>query len=68
MGDYLDAAGRQLLLYGGTDRAVTAALLRLGQQGERFARSDRDRRLARDFTVDVQSLRENGAGSHSRDW
>ena len=68
MGDYLDAAGRQILLYGGVDRTVTAALLRLGKQGERFAGSDRDRRLAREFIADVESTRSNGAGSHGREW
>ena len=68
IGDYLDAQGRQLLLYGGGDRAVTAALLRLGKQGERIAGSDRDRRLAQEFTADVESMRANGAGSHGRNW
>jgi uncharacterized membrane protein len=68
VGDFLDAAGRQILLYGGEDREVTAALLRLGRQGERFATSDRDRELARAFTADVESARANGSGSHGRAW
>ena len=55
MGDLLDAAGRQILLYGNQDRTVTAALLRLGREGERFASSDRDRDLARAFTADVDA-------------
>ncbi len=68
MGDFLDAAGRQLLLYGGDDRTVTAALLRLGRQGQRFATSDRDRQLARAFTDDVESKRTSGSGSQGRAW
>ena len=67
MGDYLDGAGRQILLYGADDRTVTAALLRLGRQCERVARSDRDRRLARAFVADVAAVR--GAGiSEGRSW
>ncbi len=68
VGDYLDAAGRQILLYGGEDRTVTAALLRLGRQGERFADSDRDRQLARTFADDVEAARAAGAGSEGRAW
>ena len=60
MGDYLDGAGRQILLYGADDRTVTAALLRLGRQCERAGRFDRDRRLARAFVSDVEAV--NGAG------
>jgi len=66
MGDHLDAAGRQILLYGSEDQTVTAALLRLGEQGQRFATSDHDRDLARAFTVDVESDRANGAQSAGR--
>ncbi len=67
MGDYLDGAGRQILLYGADDRTVTAALLRLGRQCERAARSDRDRRLARAFVADVEAVR--GADiSEGRSW
>ena len=68
MGDYLDAAGRQLLLYGADDRAVTAALLRLGREGERAARSDRDRRLARAFLDDVELLRSHAPVTEGRSW
>ena len=68
IGDWLDGAGRQLLLYGATDRTVTAALLRLGQQGERAARSDRDRQLAAAFADDVDAVRDAGAGSRGRAW
>lgn len=68
MGDFLDAAGRQILLYGGDDRTVTAALQRLGQQGQRFATFDRDRQLAKAFTADVESKRATGATSHGRAW
>ena len=68
VGDYLDAAGRQILLYGGEDRTVNAALLRLGRQGERFADSDRDRQLARTFADDVEAARAAGAGSEGRAW
>lgn len=68
VGDYLDAAGRQILLYGSEDRTVTAALLRLGRQGERFADSDRDRQLASAFADDVEAARAAGAGSEGRAW
>lgn len=68
LGDRLDAAGRQILLYGGGDRTVTAALLRLGQQGARFATSERDRRLARAFVDDVDAVRADGASSAGRAW
>ena len=68
MGDYLDAAGRQILLYGADDRTVTAALLRLGRQGERAARSARDRRLAKAFADDVEALRSQGAVTEGRSW
>jgi len=68
IGDWLDAAGRQLLLYGATDRTVTAALLRLGREGERAARSDRDRQLAAAFADDVDTVRDAGAGSQGRAW
>ena len=68
VGDWLDAAGRQLLLYGATDRTVTASLLRLGREGERAARSDRDRQLAAAFAVDVDAVRAAGAGSDGRAW
>lgn len=67
MGDYLDAAGRQILLYGSEDRTVTAALLRLGREAERFAGSDRDRQLARTFADDVEAARA-GADSEGRAW
>ena len=67
-GVHLDAAGRQILLYGGEDRTVTAALLRLGRQGERFADSDRDRQLARTFADDVEAARVAGAGSQGSAW
>jgi uncharacterized membrane protein len=68
IGDLLDAAGRQLLLYGAPDRTVTAALLRLGRQGERAARSDRDRQLAAAFAADVDEVRAADAGSEGRAW
>lgn len=68
MGDHLDTAGRQLLLYGREDLTVTAALLRLGRQGERMAQSDRDRRLARAFADDVEAARASGTGSEGRGW
>jgi uncharacterized membrane protein len=68
MGDYLDAAGRQLLLYGAEDRTVTSALLRLGRQGERVARSDRDRRLAKAFADDVEALRSQAPAATGRSW
>ena len=68
VGDWLDGAGRQLLLYGATDRTVTAALLRLGRQGERAARSDRDRQLAVAFADDVDKVRAAGVGSAGRAW
>ena len=68
MGDLLDAAGRQILLYGNQDRTVTAALLRLGREGERFAGNDRDRHLARAFTADVDAARQAGAGSEGAAW
>ena len=68
MGDLLDAAGRQILLYGNQDRTVTAALLRLGREGERFASTDRDRHLARAFTADVDAARQAGAGSEGAAW
>ena len=68
MGDYIDAAGRQILLYGADDRAVTAALLRLGREGERAARSDRDRRLAKAFADDVEALRSQAPATEGRSW
>ena len=68
MGDHLDAAGRQILLYGSGDRTVTAALLRLGREGERFAGSDRDRQLAHAFAQDVEAARAAGASSEGRAW
>jgi len=68
MGDYLDAAGRQLLLYGADDRAVTAALLRLGREGERAARSGRDRRLAKAFADDVEAVRSQASATDGRSW
>jgi uncharacterized membrane protein len=68
MGDYLDAAGRQILLYGADDRTVTSALLRLGRQGERAARSDRDRRLAKAFADDVEALRSQAPVTAGRSW
>ena len=68
IGDWLDAAGRQLLLYGSPDRTVTAALLRLGREGERAARSDRDRQLAAAFADDVDKVRDADAGSAGREW
>ncbi len=68
LGDRLDAAGRQILLYGGSDRTVTAALLRLGQQWARIATSERDRRLARAFVDDVDAVRADGATSAGRAW
>jgi uncharacterized membrane protein len=68
MGDYLDAAGRQILLYGADDRTVTAALLRLGRQGEHAARSDRDRRLAKAFADDVEALRSQVPVTGGRSW
>ena len=68
MGDLLDAAGRQLLLYGADDRAVTAALLRLGREGERAARSDRDRRLAKAFAEDVEAVRSHAPATDGRSW
>ena len=68
VGDWLDGAGRQLLLYGAMDRTVTAALLRLGQQGERAARSDRDRQLAAAFADDVDKVRAAGVDSAGRAW
>ncbi|MFW2336177.1 DUF2254 family protein [Ilumatobacter sp.] len=68
MGDYLDAAGRQILLYGADDRTVTAALLRLGRQGERAARSQRDRGLAKAFADDVEALRSQAPVTAGRSW
>ena len=68
VGDLLDASGRQILLYGAEDRTVTAALLRLGRQGERFATSERDRKLARAFGDDVEAVRANGANSPGQLW
>ena len=68
MGDYLDAAGRQLLLYGADDRALTAALLRLGREGERAALSDRDRRLAKAFADDVEAVRSQAPTTDGRSW
>ena len=68
MGDYLDAAGRQILLYGADDRTVTAALLRLGRQGERAARSDRDRLLAKAFADDVEAQRSTAPVTAGRSW
>ena len=62
MGDFLDAAGRQILLYGADDRTVTAALLRMAQQAERTATCDHDRRLARALAADVEAARgESGS-------
>ena len=68
LGDHLDASGRQILLYGGGDRTVTATLLRLGQQWARFATSERDGRLARAFVDDVEAVRVDGATSAGRAW
>ena len=68
MGDYLDAAGRQLLLYGADDRTVTAALLRFGREGERAARSDRDRRLAKAFADHVEPVRAQAPATDARSW
>ncbi|MGI9624067.1 MAG: DUF2254 family protein [Acidimicrobiales bacterium] len=68
MGDYLDSAGRQLLLYGAEDRSVTAALLRLGRQGERVARCERDRRLAKRFADDVEAVRSQTPSTAGRSW
>jgi len=68
MGDYLDAAGRQILLYGAEDRTVTAALLRLGRQGERAARSERDRLLAKAFADDVEAVRSQAPTTAGRSW
>lgn len=68
LGDHLDAAGRQILLYGSDDRTVTAALLRLGQQGERFATSERDRRLASAFASDVEAIRADTARTDGSAW
>jgi uncharacterized membrane protein len=68
MGDHLDAAGRQILLYGADDRAVTAALLRLGRQGERASRSARDRRLAKAFADDVEDLRSQATVTAGGPW
>jgi uncharacterized membrane protein len=68
MGDYLDAAGRQILLYGADDRSVTSALLRFGRQGERVARSERDRRLAKAFADDVEALRSQTPVTTGRSW
>jgi hypothetical protein len=66
VGDHLDTAGRQILLYGRDDRSVTAALLRLAREAERTAPYERDRRLARAFAEDVEAARGAGAGSESR--
>jgi len=56
MGDYLDTAGRQILQFGSDVPMVTTALLRLGRQGERVARSDRDRRRCKSFCDDVEAM------------
>lgn len=68
LGDYVDAAGRQLLLYGGDDRTVTAALLRLARQSERIAATDRDRDLCAAFAADVDRTRADGNRSAGRSW
>ena len=57
MGDLMNAAGRQILLYGKDDRSVTAALLRMARQAERTATCERDRRLARALAADVEAVR-----------
>ena len=67
VGDFLDAAGRQILLYGRDDRTVTAALLRMARQAERTARHERDRRLAAALASDVEAVRA-GTSSHGRCW
>lgn len=68
IGDILDGAGRQILLYGSGDRTVTAALVRLGQQGQRVATSERDRTLARAFTAEVESVRGPESVSDGLKW
>lgn len=68
VGDHVDAAGRQVLLYGGGDPSVTSALLRLARQAERTAPSERDRHLALALAEDVATVRAAGAGSQGRLW
>ena len=66
MGDFMDVAGRQILLYGTDDRTVTAALLRMAQQAERTATCERDRRLAQALAADVEAARgESGSEGRS---
>ena len=71
MGDFMDAAGRQILLYGSDDRSVTAALLRMAQQAERVALHERDRRIARALASDVEAVRgssNNSSNSEGNSW
>ena len=67
MGDFMNAAGRQILLYGSDDRSVTAALSRMARQAERTARCERDREIARALAIDVEAV-QGGAHTPGRPW
>ena len=67
MGDFMNTAGRQILLYGGDDQSVTAALARMARQAERTARYERDREIARALAIDVEAVR-GGAHAPGRSW
>jgi uncharacterized membrane protein len=62
VGDHLDFAGREILLYGRDDPTMTAALLRLAHQVERVVASDRDRELARSLADDIERVRDMHVG------
>ncbi len=65
IGDHLDFAGREILLYGRVDPKVTAALLCLARQVERVVASDRDRELARSLADDIEVVRDKHVGHMS---
>ena len=67
MGDFLDAAGRQILLYGSDDQSVTAALARMARQAQRTARCERDRQIAEALAVELEAVR-GGAHTPGRSW
>jgi len=67
MGDFLNAAGRQIFMYGREDRSVTGALSRMARQAERTATCERDRRIARALASDVEAVR-GSSNSEGRSW